>query len=313
MICHTRSLRDSRREKRQNTGGSSSGLSTMEGSRISSRTDAEEGAGPTRTTSEEVPVHTRTTSEEVWVQMDNLDSAPNSGDVAFAFHDDSVGAGGGSYTQNDGLPGALRFEIDSLRMENELLRQRLTTLGRLATMGGSTGPSSPVPVPEPRRIEDMTSSKDVDDTDGAAEVFFPEEAPGDDRGPLTCFNATHSMYIGDAWSMEIIQAYRERVAAQGGAPGGPVMEAADPGKIFWRNVWFSVRMVVLVFFLIWFIAWTVLKHHDVRQAVLRTLFVFFAIWAYQGFRNLLAYCRLVLAKSRRRRARLKDMVPASPV
>ena len=159
----------------------------------------------------------------------------------------------------------------------------------------------------------MTSSKVVDDTDGAAEVFFPEEAPGDDRGPLNCFNATHSMYIGDAWSMEIIQAYRERVAAQGGAPGGPVMEAADPGKIFWRNVWFSVRMVVLVFFLIWFIAWTVLKHHDARQAVLRTLFVFFAIWAYQGFRNLLAYCRLVLAESRRRRARLKDVVPASPV
>ena len=232
MVCHTRSLRDSRREKRQNTGGSSSGLSTMEGSRSSSRTDAEKGAGPTRTTSEEVPVHTRTTSEEVRVQMDNLDSAGNSGDVAFAFHDDSVGAGGGSYTQNDGLTGALRFEIDSLRMENELLRQRLTTLGRLATLGGSTGPSSPVPVPEPRRIEEMTSSKDVDDTDGAAEVFFPEEAPGDDRGPLNCFNATHSMYIGDAWSMEIIQAYRERVAAQGAPPVVPSWRLRTLGRSF---------------------------------------------------------------------------------
>ena len=78
----------------------------------------------------------------------------------------------------------------------------------------------------------------VDYAADAVEVFFPDEAPDGDREPFSCFNASHSMYIGDAWSVEIVQAYRERVAAQGGFDAGPLSEEADKRKIFWRNVWF---------------------------------------------------------------------------
>jgi len=41
------------------------------------------------------------------------------------------------------------------------------------------------------------------------------------------------MYIGDAWSAEVVRAYRERVALQGGLDAGPLTEQADKRKIFW--------------------------------------------------------------------------------
>ena len=65
------------------------------------------------------------------------------------------------------------------------------------------------------------------------------------------------MYIGDAWSVEIVQAYRERVAARGGFDAGPLTEEADKRKIFWRNVWFSARMAMILLLLWWSISWSI--------------------------------------------------------
>ena len=122
---------------------------------------------------------------------------------------------------------------------------------------------------------------------GAVEVFFPEsEAPDGDREPtpVNCFNASQSMYIGDAWSAEIVQAYRERVAAQGGFDAGPLTETADKRKIFWRNVWFFTRMVVLFSFLLWSIAWHIesaaLHGGEWHYPLFALLYVFATVWAY---------------------------------
>jgi hypothetical protein len=293
MLCHTRSLRDSRREKRQHTVGSSSAPSTIDGFRKSaSPTDSEETRSLTRM-SEEPSTHED--SARGLQRPRDVDSAEDSDGPREANHNDSAPHGAASYSRCEYLPADLRFENDALRVENEALRQRLAA-GRGFTE---------VKAPEPRRIEEMISngaSGKVDyDADGAVEVFFLEEAPdGDREPPFSCLNASHSMYIGDAWSVEIVQAYRERVAAQGGFDAGPLTEEADKRKIFWRNVWFFTRMVMILFFLWWSISWSIAEANVMYVAYL-VMYVVCTVWTYHGYRNILAYGRMVLADRERKR------------
>ena len=299
MLCHTRSLRDSRREKRQHTVGSSSAPSTIDGFRKSaSPTDSEETRSLTRM-SEKPSTHED--SARGLQRPRDVDSAEDSDGPREANHNDSAPHGAASYSRCEYLPADLRFENDALRVENEALRQRLAA-GR-----GSTE----VKAPEPRRIEEMISngaSGKVDyDADGAVEVFFLEEAPdGDREPPFSCLNASHSMYIGDAWSVEIVQAYRERVAARGGFDAGPLTETADKRKIFWRNVWFFTRMAMILLLLYWSISWSIAEG-DVMLAAYLVMYVVCTVWAYHGYRNLLAYGRMVLAdRTRKRKKAIAD-------
>ena len=293
MLCHTRSLRDSRREKRQHTVGSSSAPSTIDGFPTSaSPTDSEETRSLTQMSEEP---STREDSARGLQRPGDMDSAEDSDGPREANHNDSAPHGAASYSRCEYLPADLRFENDALRVENEALRQRLAA-GR-----GSTE----VKAPEPRRIEEMISngaSGKVDyDADGAVEVFFLEEAPdGDREPPFSCLNASHSMYIGDAWSVEIVQAYRERVAARGGFDAGPLTEEADKRKIFWRNVWFFTRMVMILFFLWWSISWSIAEANVMYVAYL-VMYVVCTVWTYHGYRNILAYGRMVLADRERKR------------
>ena len=306
MLCHTRSLRDSRREKRQHTVGSSSAPSTIDGFPTSaSPTDSEETRSLTWRMSEEPS--TREDSARGLQRAGDMDSAEDSDGPREANHNDSVL--GASYSRCEYLPADLRFENEALRVENEALRQRL------AAGGGSTE----VKAPEPRRLEEMMSNGasggKVDYAADAVEVFFPEEAPdGDREPPFSCFNASHSMYIGDAWSVEIVQAYRERVAARGGFDAGPLTETADKRKIFWRNVWFFTRMVVLFSFLLWSIAWHIesaaLHGGEWHYPLFALLYVFATVWAYGGYRNLLAYGRMALADRERKRKKAVALAAA---
>tara|TARA_B100000768_G_scaffold159821_1_gene159079 strand:- start:266 stop:1165 length:900 start_codon:yes stop_codon:yes gene_type:complete len=288
MLCHTRSLRDSRREKRQHTVGSSSAPSTIDGFPTSaSPTDSEEERSLTRMSEE--PEN----SVIALQRPGDMDSAEDRDGPREANHNDSAPHGAASYSRCEYLPANLRFENDALRAENEALRQRL------AAGCGSTE----VKAPEPRRLEEMMSngaSGKVDYAADAVEVFFPEEAPDGDREPFSCFNASHSMYIGDAWSVEIVQAYRERVAAQGGFDAGPLTEEADKRKIFWRNVWFSARMAMILFLLWWSISWSIAEENVMLAAYL-VMYVVCTVWAYHGYRNILAYGRMVLADRERQR------------
>jgi len=303
MLCHTRSLRDSRREKRQNTIGSSSAPSTIDGFPTSaSPTDSEETRSLTWRMSEEPS--TREDSARGLQRPGDMDSAEHSDGPREANHNDSAPRGAASYSRCEYLPADLRFENEALRVENEALRQRLAA-GR-----GSTE----VKAPEPRRIEEMMSngaSGKVDYAADAVEVFFPEEAPDGDREPFSCFNASHSMYIGDAWSVEIVQAYRERVAAQGGFDAGPLTEEADKRKIFWRNVWFSARMAMILFLLWWSISWSIAEGNVMLAAYL-VMYVVCTVWAYHGYRNILAYGRMVLA-DRERKCKKAIVDAESPV
>ena len=291
MLCHTRSLRDSRREKRQHTVGSSSAPSTIDGFRKSaSPTDSEETRSLTRMSEEPSTHEDRARGLQ---RPRDVDSAEDSDGPREANHNDSAPHGAASYSRCEYLPANLRFENDALRAENEALRQRL------AAGCGSTE----VKAPEPRRLEEMMSngaSGKVDYAADAVEVFFPEEAPDGDREPFSCFNASHSMYIGDAWSVEIVQAYRERVAAQGGFDAGPLTEEADKRKIFWRNVWFSARMAMILFLLWWSISWSIAEANVMYVAYL-VMYVVCTVWTYHGYRNILAYCRMVLADRERKR------------
>ena len=303
MLCHTRSLRDSRREKRQHTVGSSSAPSTIDGFPTSaSPTDSEETRSLTRMSEEP---STREDSARGLQRPGDMDSAEDSDGPREANHNDS--ALGASYSRCEYLPADLRFENEALRVENEALRQRL------AAGCGSTG----VKAPEPRRLEEMMSNGasggkvDYAAAD-AVEVFFPEEAPdGDREPPFSCFNASHSMYIGDAWSVEIVQAYRERVAARGGFDAGPLTEKADKRKIFWRNILFSARMAMILLFLCWSISWSIEHGREhggiVMLAGYLVMYVVCTVWAYHGYRNLLAYGRMVLAdRTRKRKKAIAD-------
>ena len=301
MLCHTRSLRDSRREKRQHTVGSSSAPSTIDGFPTSaSPTDSEETRSLTRMSEEP---STREDSARGLQRPGDMDSAEDSDGPREANHNDS--ALGASYSRCEYLPADLRFENDALRVENEALRQRLAA-GR-----GSTE----VKAPEPRSLQEMMSngaSGKVDYAADAVEVFFPEEAPdGDREPPFSCFNASHSMYIGDAWSVEIVQAYRERVAARGGFDAGPLTEKADKRKIFWRNILFSARMAMILLFLCWSISWSIEHGREhggiVMLAGYLVMYVVCTVWAYHGYRNLLAYGRMVLAdRTRKRKKAIAD-------
>jgi len=302
MLCHTRSLRDSRREKRQHTVGSSSAPSTIDGFPTSaSPTDSEETRSLTQMSEEP---STREDSARGLQRPGDMDSAEDSDGPREANHNDS--ALGASYSRCEYLPADLRFENEALRVENEALRQRL------AAGCGSTG----VKAPEPRRLEEMMSNGAGGKVDyaaaGAVEVFFPEEAPdGDREPPFSCFNASHSMYIGDAWSVEIVQAYRERVAARGGFDAGPLTEKADKRKIFWRNILFSARMAMILLFLCWSISWSIEHGREhggiVMLAGYLVMYVVCTVWAYHGYRNLLAYGRMVLAdRTRKRKKAIAD-------
>jgi hypothetical protein len=234
----------------------------------------------------------------------DMDSAEDSDGPREANHNDS--ALGASYSRCEYLPADLRFENEALRVENEALRQRLAA-GRGFTE---------VKAPEPRRLEEMMSNGAGGKVDyaaaGAVEVFFPEEAPdGDREPPFSCFNASHSMYIGDAWSVEIVQAYRERVAARGGFDAGPLTEEADKRKIFWRNILFSARMAMILLFLCWSISWSIEHGREhggiVMLAGYLVMYVVCTVWAYHGYRNLLAYGRMVLAdRTRKRKKAIAD-------
>ena len=161
-------------------------------------------------------------------------------------------------------------------------------------------------------ISNGASGKVDYDADGAVEVFFLEEAPdGDREPPFSCLNASHSMYIGDAWSVEIVQAYQERVAARGGFDAGPLTEKADKRKIFWRNILFSARMAMILLFLCWSISWSIEHGREhggiVMLAGYLVMYVVCTVWAYHGYRNLLAYGRMVLAdRTRKRKKAIAD-------
>ena len=303
MLCHTRSLRDSRREKRQHTVGSSTALNAADGS--GAPTETNEGAS-----AEDSAPDDRRVPDIDDSMLEPVDSMvfddPTVGD-------DSAAGRGGNRSRREWLPAELRIENEALRAENEALRQRLAG-------GGGSSPSVPVSMPEPRRVDDMMSDgerKVTSPMQGAVEVFFPEsEAPDGDREPtpVNCFNASQSMYIGDAWSAEIVQAYRERVAAQGGFDAGPLTETADKRKIFWRNVWFFTRMVVLFSFLLWSIAWHIesaaLHGGEWHYPLFALLYVFATVWAYAGYRNLLAYGRMALADRERKRKKAVALAAA---
>lgn len=298
MVCHTRALRDSRRVKRQN---SSTGLPMGGGEEdFDSATPTDE-----RTSAEDSATIQQRDSPTI-LRIDDPDAA---GDVDGLDNDDSMvddpaapGGSGQTRHHRERLPAGLRAEIEALRAENEQLRRRLA-------MGGST--SVPVSMMlEPRPVDAMMHDGERranSPTVGAVKVFFPEEEPEPepDREPFNCFNASRTMYIGDAWSAEIVQAYRERLALQGGSDAGPLTEQADKRKIFWRNVLFSVRMVVLLSFLFWSIAWHIesaaLHGAEWHYTFFAVLYVFVTVWAYQGYRNLLAYGRMVVADLRRKR------------
>ena len=306
MLCHTRSLRDSRREKRQHTVGSSTALNAADGS--GAPTETNEGASAEDSAPDR--------SGDPYAAVDDDRRVPDIDDsMVFddpTVGDDSAARRGGNHSRREWLPAELRIENEALRAENEALRQQLA--------GGGSPPSVPVSMPEPRRVDDMMSDgerKVTSPMQGAVEVFFPEsEAPDGDREPtpVNCFNASQSMYIGDAWSAEIVQAYRERVAAQGGFDAGPLTETADKRKIFWRNVWFFTRMVVLFSFLLWSIAWHIesaaLHGGEWHYPLFALLYVFATVWAYGGYRNLLAYGRMALADRERKRKKAVALAAA---
>ena len=294
MVCHTRALRDSRRVKRQN---SSTALTTGVGEE-----DYEDGSA--------TPTKEGTSAEDTIQQLDSdtilrTDDPDAAGDVDGLDNDNSMvddpaGGSGQTRRRREWLPAELRAENEALRAENEQLRKRLE-------IGGST--SVPVSMmPEPRPVETMMQDGERrvnSPTVGAVSVFFPEEEPEPDREPFNCFNASQTMYIGDAWSAEIVQAYRERVALRGGLDPGPLTEQADKRKIFWRNVFWSSRLAAMSLFLFWSIAWHITNAEkngsNWDYGIFAVLYVFVTVWAYQGYRNLLAYRRLLMAESKGKR------------
>ena len=294
MVCHTRALRDSRRVKRQN---SSTALTTGVGEEYCEDCSA-------------TPTKEGTSAEDTILQLDSdtilqTDDPDAAGDVDGLDNDNSMvddPAGGSGQTRHrrEWLPAELRAENEALRAENEQLRKRLE-------IGGST--SVPVSMmPEPRPVETMMHDGERrvnSPTVGAVSIFFPEEEPEPDREPFNCFNASQTMYIGDAWSAEIVQAYRERVALRGGLDPGPLTEQADKRKIFWRNVFWSSRLAAMSLFLFWSIAWHITNAEkngsNWDYGIFAVLYVFVTVWAYQGYRNLLAYCRLLVAESKGKR------------
>jgi len=310
MICHTTSLREYRRANRKNAPGSSSTLTTLGGGEESDykEEDGEDGSA-TRTNERASAEDSATIQQRDSATRDDPDAA---GDVSMV--DDPPAVGGSSQIHRKWLPAELRAENEALRAENEELRQRLA-------MGGSM--SVPVTMmPEPRPVEAMVHDGERrvnSPTVSAVRVFFPEEEPDrePDREPFTCFNASQTMYIGDAWSAEVVRAYRERVALQGGLDAGPLTEQADKRKIFWRNVRFSARVAVIFLFLVWSFAWQIetaaLHGSEWHYPIFAVLYVFATVWAYHGYRNLLAYGRMVMADRRRKREKARVAAASCPV
>ena len=94
MLCHTRSLRDSRREKRQHTVGSSSAPSTIDGFPTSaSPTDSEEERSLTRMSEE--PEN----SVIALQRPGDMDSAEDRDGPREANHNDSAPHGAASYSR----------------------------------------------------------------------------------------------------------------------------------------------------------------------------------------------------------------------
>ena len=101
-----------------------------------------------------------------------------------------------------------------------------------------------------------------------------------------------------------MQAYRERVALQGGSDAGPLTEQADKRKILAKRLILGPNGGLIVVLVL------VHRLHAIDNAVLHgaewhyslfaVLYVFVTVWAYQGYRNLLAYGRMVVKDLRQR-------------
>jgi hypothetical protein len=142
MLCHTRSLRDSRREKRQHTVGSSTALNAADGS--GAPTETNEGASAEDSAPDRSGDDGSVDDRRVPDMLEPDDSMVFDDPTV---EDDSAAGRGGNRSRREWLPAELRIENEALRAENEALRQRLA---------GAAGRRRPCPCPCPNRDESTT-------------------------------------------------------------------------------------------------------------------------------------------------------------